>query len=104
MLSVLVRVCLVLIIAAGVIAALVVPQPKLVTYKKANLVSTSIYWAGLEGDEPVLLDTDADIVRLDENTGYLHLCHQESGKNYCQKFKVVTIQGADAVLSHWLSH
>ena len=56
------------------VALAVVPLPKLVTYKHAGGVSSSVYWRGF-GEFGQLLDSNAEFVKLDHQTQDLHICH-----------------------------
>jgi hypothetical protein len=82
-----------------IVALIVVPLPKLITYQQGQGVSKSVFWRGF-GEFGQLLDSTADFVKLDEQTQHLHICHSLSTGVQCQPFKVVQIQGPIAALSH----
>jgi cell shape-determining protein MreC len=81
------------------VALVIVPLPKLITYKQGQGVSQSVYWRGF-GEFGQLLDSTAEFVKLDDRTQHLHICHRLSTGVQCQPFKIVEIEGPIAVLSH----
>ncbi|TDF38611.1 hypothetical protein EYS14_13200 [Alteromonadaceae bacterium M269] len=81
-----------------VVALIIVPLPKLITYKHGNGVSSSIYWRGF-GEYGQLLDSNAEFVKLDMQTQHLHICHNLETGIHCQPFKIVEVGGPFSVLS-----
>lgn len=81
-------------------ALLIVPLPKLITYKQGQGTSQSVYWRGF-GESGRLLDSSAEVVKLDEHTQHLHICHRLQTGLQCSPFEIVNIQGPIAALPHF---
>jgi hypothetical protein len=95
------KVILLLTMVALLITAVLIPMPELVTYERANVVSKGVYWRGL-GESGKLLDARASFVKIDEDTGYLFVCHDMPSMNACQQYRIIERQGPIAALSHLL--
>lgn len=95
------KVILLLTMILLLMVAVIVPLPELVTYERANVVSKGVYWRGL-GESGRLLDARASFVKIDEDTGYLFVCHDMPSMHACQQYRIIERQGPIAVLSHLL--
>lgn len=77
------------------------PKPSLITYERAGIESTSIYWQGFK-EVGSLSDSDAAYVKREPGSPYLHICYDLSDPAACQRFVIVREEGLFAVLQHWL--
>lgn len=96
-----IKVILLIALIVLLVTAVFIPMPELVTYERANVVSKGVYWRGL-GESGKLLDAKASFVKIDEDTGYLFVCHDLSSMNTCQQYRVIERQGPVVALSHLL--
>ncbi|MCF6438254.1 hypothetical protein L1077_02275 [Pseudoalteromonas luteoviolacea] len=89
------------LITIGVIAliAILCPKPKLITYKKLNMVTQSVYWPGLPGVEPILFDSILQPIKASERST-LYLCQDVSKPDTCQKYAIIETQGFIAAMKH----
>ncbi|KZN54164.1 hypothetical protein [Pseudoalteromonas luteoviolacea] len=93
------------LITIGVIAliAILFPKPKLITYKKLNMVTQSVYWPGLPGVEPILFDSILQPIKASERST-LYLCQDVSKPDTCQKYAIIETQGFIAAMKHLAFH
>ena len=81
-------------LAIGALVALLIiafPKPQRITYEYANMVSEGTYWDGVYGNGQ-LLDSNAVLVILDEDTNHLHVCFSEDDSN-CMRYKIIENSG-----------
>ncbi|WP_141096243.1 hypothetical protein [Lacimicrobium sp. SS2-24] len=95
----LIKISALLLFTLLLVAIVFIPMPELVTYERANIVSKGVYWQGL-GDSGKLLDAKASFVKIDNDTGYLFVCHDMPSANTCQQYRIIERQGPIAALSH----
>jgi hypothetical protein len=90
-----------LILGFFLLLMIVFPKPKLLTYEKLGLVGQSIYWSGLPGGEPILLDSTLHPQpALDRKT--LYLCADRSNPNTCHKYQIIEQKGVFSVIKKYL--
>ncbi|GGD66494.1 hypothetical protein [Lacimicrobium alkaliphilum] len=99
--SPIIKVLLLLFLMMLLAGVVFVPMPELVTYERANVISKGVYWRGF-GESGQLLDARASFVKVDEDTGYLFVCHDMPSVNACQQYRIIERQGPIAALSHIL--
>ncbi|TMP46124.1 hypothetical protein CWB96_05585 [Pseudoalteromonas citrea] len=90
-----------LIMGILVIFIIAFPKPKLLTYEKLGLVAQSIYWPGLPGVDPVLLDSTLyPQPALDRNT--LYLCADRADPKTCHKYQIIEQKGIFSVIYKYI--
>lgn len=88
-------------LCSSIIIFLLFPKPSLITYERAGIESTSIYWQGFK-EVGSLSDSDAAYVKREPGSPYLHICYSLSDPASCQRFEIVNERGIFAVIQHWL--
>lgn len=91
------------LLAIILVAAVTVPQPKLISYQAAGKTSHGVYWPGMTGDGR-LLDSTADFVKIDETTNNLHLCYRFDDRDNCQRYEVIKTFGLIDTVDYMFEH
>ncbi|KAF7774275.1 hypothetical protein PCIT_a0689 [Pseudoalteromonas citrea] len=90
-----------LIMAALILLIILFPKPKLLTYEKLGLVAQSIYWPGLPGVDPILLDSTLyPQPALDRNT--LYLCADRANPKTCHKYQIIEQKGVFSAIYKYI--
>ncbi|MBE0367266.1 hypothetical protein [Pseudoalteromonas aurantia] len=81
-------------VSLSLVALLIIlfPKPQLITYEKLGLVAQSIYWSGLPGYDPVLLDSKLH-PRSALHQNILYLCVDKNNPSTCQRYQVIEQKG-----------
>jgi hypothetical protein len=83
------------------VAVLIVPKPKLLVYKKLDLVANSIYIPGWFGQPGFLLDSTQRVI-VDESLGLVYLCYQKKQpKEHCNRFTFIEQKGVFSAIGHY---
>lgn len=77
------------------------PKPSLITYERAGIQSTSVYWQGFN-EYGKLTDSNADYVKREEESSFLHICYSPDDASSCQRFTIIREEGLLAVILHLL--
>lgn len=91
-----------LLITLAVIAIIIlaIPKPTLLTYKKLDMMSQSVYWPGLFGYGAMLLDSNLH-PKLDSDRNTLYLCADMHKVQSCQKYQVVADHGVFSAIGSY---
>ena len=90
-----------IMLGAFILGLIIVPKPKLLVYKKLDLVGQSIYLPGWFGTPGQLLDSKQRVI-IEDSLGLVYLCYQENlPKEHCNRFKFVEQKGMIAAIIHY---
>ncbi|WP_372760009.1 hypothetical protein [Pseudoalteromonas sp.] len=79
------------------------PKPTLLTYKKLDMVSESIFWPGLFGYGTTLVDSNLR-PKLDKQRKALYLCIDANNLKSCQKYQIVADNGLFSAIKAFFIH
>lgn len=90
-----------IILALLLLLFIIFPKPKLLIYQKLGLVAESIYWDGLPGIEPLLLDSKLH-PRSSLEQDILYLCTNKNDPKTCQRYHIIEQRGIISAAQKYL--
>lgn len=91
-----------LFFAVLLVAAIIVPKPQLIVYKKLNLVSRSIYLPGWFGAPGKFLDSSQRVI-INKPLNLIYLCFSiKQPKEQCNRYLFIEQKGMVPALNYYL--